>query len=214
MIPPDPNARHPVILPDGTAHAGTVFLKAAIDHPNISVGEFSYYSDFDTFDDVAARIAPYLFPGCAERLVIGRYCQFAHGTRFITASANHPMAGFSTFPFAIFDPATMGDYAELAHQWGDTVIGNDVWCGKGATVLPGVTIGSGAIIGAGAVVARDVPAYAIVAGNPGRVVRMRFDDSIIARLLKLAWWDWPAERVWRHRSLIAGGDIDALEAAD
>lgn len=210
--PPDPRALYPITLPDGSPHTGTVFLRNAIDHPNIEIGAFTYYSDFGTVTDHAARLAPYLFPGSAERLIIGSYCQLAHGTRFVTASANHPMDGFSTFPFAVFNPASMGEYAGLALRWGDTVVGNDVWCGYRVTILPGVTIGDGAIVGARAVVARDVPPYAVVAGNPARVVRMRFDDATIARLQALRWWDWPPETVWHHRAAIAGADIGALEA--
>ena len=210
---PDPGSLHPVTLPDGTVHRQTVFLNRAIDHPNWDIGDFTYYSDFGEVADHASHLAPYLFEGCAERLIIGRFCQFAHGTRFITASANHPMDGFSTFPFSIFRPETMMDYRDLALLRGDTVIGNDVWTGYGATVLPGVTIGDGAIVGAKAVVGGDVPPYAVVAGNPARVVRMRFPAETIERLLRIRWWDWPVAAISRHRAAIEGADIDALEAA-
>ena len=89
----DPHAAHPIRLPDGSAHRGTVHLSAVLDHPNIEVGAFSYYLDFDPPSDAAGwafRIAPYLFPNSREMLRIGKFCQFAHGTRFITARANHP----------------------------------------------------------------------------------------------------------------------------
>ncbi|MCB1406680.1 MAG: CatB-related O-acetyltransferase [Rhodobacteraceae bacterium] len=208
---PDPLTLHPIILPDGTAHPGTVLLRAAIDHPNIEVGDYAYASDFRVPDDYAASLAPYLYPGAPERLVIGRFAQIAQGVTFITASANHPLRGVSTYPFRIYDMSTTGPYRDEARTHGDTVIGPDVWLGFEARVLPGVTIGAGAIVAACAVVAHDVPPYAVVAGNPARVVKMRFDDATIARLLALAWWDWPIDRILAALPAIEDADLDALE---
>ena len=210
---PDPNRTYPVTLPDGSELRTMVFLNRVIDHPNIEIGDFSYYSDFGEVSDHASHLAPYLFPGSAERLIIGRFCQFAHGTRFITASANHPMSGFSTFPFAVFDPETMADYDHLALLKGDTRIGNDVWICYEGTVMPGVTIGDGAIVAAKSVVTRDVPPFAIVAGNPAKPVRMRFAPEIVARLMEIRWWDWPTNAIARYRHAIEGADISKLEAA-
>lgn len=211
---PPPDLKHPVILPDGTAHEGTVFLNAVIDHPNWAVGDYSYASAFDVPDDWAARLAPYLYPGAPERLILGRFCQIADGALIITASANHRRDGFSTFPFAIF--SGMGDgRASLPApgSFADTIIGNDVWIGQGARVLPGTRIGNGAIIGAGAVVAGTIPSYAIVIGNRGRVARMRFDSQTIENLEELAWWDWPVDRIMAAEAAICGADIEALERA-
>lgn len=207
------DAPHPIVLPDGSTHTNTVYLNRVIDHPRMQIGDYSYYSDFDEVTDHAARIAPYLFAGSGEKLIIGKFCQIAHGTRFVTASANHPMEGFSTYPFSVFNPNTMDAYADLALQWGDTVIGNDVWIGYGATILPGVTIGDGAIIGAKSVVARDVGPYEIVGGNPARLIRTRFDRKTIAALQTIRWWDWPIEQIETHLAAIEGADIAALNAA-
>ncbi|MFK7753845.1 MAG: CatB-related O-acetyltransferase [Sedimentitalea sp.] len=209
---PDPDAPYPVVLPDGSMHRKTVFLKNVIDHARIDIGAYTYASDFAEISDWAAHLAPYLFEHSAERLVIGKFGQIAHGARFVTASANHPMAGISTFPFSIFDPETMGDYTDLALLQGDTVVGHDVWIGYGATILPGVTIGSGAIIGARTVVSRDVAPYTVVAGNPARVVRQRFSPDQARELCDLAWWDWPAAHIAQHRDAIEAGDIDHLFA--
>ncbi|MGB0912575.1 MAG: antibiotic acetyltransferase, partial [Phaeobacter italicus] len=99
---PDPKQRHPIILPDGTPHAGTVLLSEAISHPNFSVGAYSYASAFDPPQDWASRLAPYLFPGARERVVIGRFCQIADSVRIITASANHAQDGLSCYPFPVF----------------------------------------------------------------------------------------------------------------
>lgn len=208
----DASARHPIALPSGERHLPTVHLNRVIDHPNIEVGDFSYYSDFEPVEDYAARIAPYIYPGSPERLVIGKFVQIAHGVKFITSSANHPMQGFSTYPFAAFNPDTMAAYTDEVAGHGDTVVGNDVWLGYGATVLPGVTIGDGAIVGAKAVVSRDVPSYAVVAGNPARVVRSRFDDETVERLLKLRWWEWPIGEIERNRAAIEAADTSLLES--
>ena len=208
---PSPDTRHPLILPDGTRHMGAVFLSAAIDHPRFEVGDYTYAFDAEAPEDWAGRLAPYLFPFSPERLVIGRFCQIANGARFITASANHRYDGISTYPFAIFDGDPAGRPSMPTH-FPDTVIGNDVWIGDGATILPGARLGSGVIVGARAVVSGEVPDYAIVAGNPARVVRRRFPDEVIRHLMALAWWDWPIETIVAHEAEICGGDVAALHA--
>ncbi|SHK03660.1 virginiamycin A acetyltransferase [Shimia gijangensis] len=205
---PDPSRRYPITLPDGTDHKGTVFLSDVIEHPKFQAGAFSYASDFDPPEDWAARLAPYLFPFSEETLRIGRFCQIAHGVRFLTSSANHAMDGLSCYPFPVFDPENMQGFQPDTR---DTVVGNDVWIGYGALILPGARIGNGVIIGAGAVVRGQVPDYAIVTGNPGRVERFRFDEGIIQRLLALAWWDWPLAQIEAALPAILQGDIDALE---
>jgi virginiamycin A acetyltransferase len=209
----DASARHPITLPGGGTHPNVVHLARVIDHPNITVGDHSYASDFGEVRDWAAHLAPYLHPGAPERLTIGRFVQIAHGARIITASANHPMGGLSTYPFAIFRPETMGAYAQEVAARGDTVIGDDVWIGHGALILPGVTLGPGVIVGAGAVVSRDMPAYAVVAGNPARAVRMRFAPEDVATLLRIRWWDRDPAWIEAHHPLIAAGDVAGLARA-
>jgi virginiamycin A acetyltransferase len=203
-----------LVLPDGTVLPTMVHLNRVIDHPNIAIGDFTYANDFDAPDDWAARLAPYLYPGAPERLEIGRFCQIAHGVRFITASANHAMDGLTTFPFPVFDPGTIDGYKASFTGLPDTIIGHDVWIGHGALILPGVRIGSGAIIGAGAVVARDVAPYTIVAGNPARLVRPRFAPDIVDHLLALAWWDWPLDRIRQAVPSLLKPDLSALAALD
>ncbi|MDD9730416.1 antibiotic acetyltransferase [Mameliella sp. AT18] len=205
---PAPDAAFPIILPDGTPHRGTVFLKNVIDHPRFEVGDYTYASDFDPPEDWAARLAPYLFPFSQEKLRIGKYCQIAHGVRFIGSSANHATDGLTTFPFAVFDPSTMLGYQPDSR---DTVIGHDVWLGYGARVLPGARIGNGVIVGAGAVVRGTVPDYAVVTGNPAQVVKMRFAPQEIETLNALAWWDWPPELVARARPALEASDVAALQ---
>lgn len=213
----DPTTRHPMILPDGTVVKTVVNLNQVIDHPRMEIGDFSYYSNFNPMEDYAAAIAPYLFPLSPEKLIIGKFVQMAHGAIFVTSSANHAMNGFSTYPFWNFTmtPETGFDAVKalfnMPGRKGDTVIGNDVWLGMEAVVMPGVTVGDGAIIGARSVVTRDVPPYTVVAGNPAREVRSRFDRKTVDRLLAIRWWDWPLDRIKANLDAITGADLDALE---
>jgi virginiamycin A acetyltransferase len=211
-MPLDPALRNPLVLPDGTTHPNMVNLNQVIDHPGIEIGDFTYANDFDPPVDWASHLAPYLYRGAPEKLVIGRFCQIAHGVRFITASANHAMSGLTTFPFPVFDSTMIEAYKATFTGLPDTVIGHDVWIGHGALILPGVRIGSGAIIGAGSVVARDVPPYTIVAGNPARTIRLRFSAETIARMLDIAWWDWPLDRIRAAVPALLEADFDAIEA--
>ena len=205
----DPAAQRPIILPDGTEHAGTVHLAPVCNHPRANIGDFTYASDFDPPDDAnwIGRLAPYLFDFSEDRLEIGRFCQIAHGVRFITASATHDTAGFTSYPFAHFDRTATTTQPDTRN----IVVGHDVWFGHGAMILAGAHIGSGAIIGAGAVVRGTVPAYAIVTGNPGTVLRMRFPPKIVDALLRLAWWDWPKDNVQAATDALLAGDLNALE---
>lgn len=186
---PRADTLHPLVFPDGTVHRQMVNLAVAVDHPNWEVGRHAYANDFDPPEDWASRLAPYLYPGAPERLSVGPFCQIANGARFVTASANHPMQGLSTYPFPVFDPESLPLYKASFANLPDTVIGPDCWIGHGAIILPGARLGAGVIVGAGAVVRGRIPAYAIVAGNPGRVLRRRFSDADIELLLDLAWWD-------------------------
>jgi virginiamycin A acetyltransferase len=204
---PDPMTLHPV-----AGHRRVVFLKPLVSNPNIVVGEYSYYDDPD--DPTAFERDAVLYAYGPERLVIGRYCAIASGVRFLLPGANHADLGPSTFPFGIFgspwSERTM-DLVMSAPSRGDTVIGNDVWLGYQALVLPGVTIGHGAVVAAASVVAGDVDPYTVVAGNPARVVRRRFDDEDVTRLLRAAWWDWPVDLVTQQARVIMAGEPAQLE---
>lgn len=211
---PDPDSLHPQ-----EGFAGTVFLRPLLarspEVERVEIGAFTYYSAFDEPTDFFERNILYNFGFEGARLVIGRYCALAHGTTFILADANHPMAGPSTYPFAIFGGAwgaALPLEALPTSGKGDTLVGNDVWFGYQSLVMPGVTIGSGAIVASRAVVSRDVPPYAVVAGNPARIVRMRYDAEAVARLLALAWWDWPDHLVTEAIPLLTLGKVDDLEA--
>jgi virginiamycin A acetyltransferase len=189
---------------------GTRYLKSIVTNPQIVVGDYSYYDDSRGPEHFEARCVRYLFDFVGDRLVIGKFVAIAQGAQFIMNGANHPMSGFSTFPFSSFE----GWKDRAPVEWGnrgDTVIGNDVWIGRDAVIMPGVSIGDGAIVGSHAVVAKDVPPYAVVVGNPGRVAKMRFDDATVAKLLEIAWWDWEPAQIMLHVQAIAGGDLAALQ---
>lgn len=215
---PDPDALYP--LPGREL---TVFLRPLLERrraedggpDNVEVGAYTYYDDVADPLPFFERNIRYNHGFSGARLTIGKYCALASGTTFVMPDANHAMAGATTFPFVVFG----GDWAErlpLAELpvpvKGDTAVGHDVWFGYQSLVMPGVTIGPGAVIGTRAVVTRDVPPYAVVAGNPARVVRHRFDAATVARLLALAWWDWPVERVTEAIPDLVHGRIDRLEA--
>ncbi|WP_075290940.1 CatB-related O-acetyltransferase [Pararhizobium arenae] len=206
----DADAIHPIVLPDGTVYRDTVHLKNVIDHPRIEVGDYSYFTHSEKPEDTAQILAPYLGHGCRERLVIGKFVQIARGSYFITSSANHPMSGFSTYPFRIFKPETFG-YKDLPVR--DTIVGHDVWIGHVAAIMPGVQIGTGAIVAAASVVARNVPPYAVVGGNPATVLRMRYPQEVIAELLEIAWWDWPLDKIEANLVALTEGDLSALRKA-
>jgi virginiamycin A acetyltransferase len=175
------------------------FLKNLINHPQISIGDYTYYDDFESVENFQKNVR-YLFEFTGDQLIIGKFCMIASGVEFIMNGANHLVQVVSSYPFAIFggDWSTAMDNKSYPTK-GNTIIGNDVWLGYRASILPGVTIGHGSIIGSYSVVTRHIPPYSVVGGNPAKVIRPRFDESAIAQLLEIAWWDWPIEKITRYR---------------
>ena len=154
----------------------------------------------------------YLFDFVGDRLVIGKFCMIASDVTFIMNGANHLTDAISAYPFAIFGEDWAGAMDGKSYpNKGDTVIGNDVWLGYGSTIMPGVTIGHGAIVAAKSVVTKDVPPYTIVGGNPAQEIRKRFSPEDIDRLLAMAWWDWPVEKITERVSALTGPSPAELE---
>ena len=177
---PNPNVIHPIKGYDKES-----YIKPAITNPNIIAGDFSYIADSDFESHVT-----HLYEWNGDKLIIGRFCQIAAGVEFVMNGANHQMNAVTTFPFYTLEGWDVEPPAATDMPLkGDTVIGNDVWIGQNAVILPGVHIGDGAIIGANSIVGSDVEPYTIVAGNPAKVVRKRFDDELIDLLLSFRWWD-------------------------
>ena len=156
-----------------------------IQNPNITVGDFTYIADSEFESHVTN-----FYPWSRDKLIIGKFCQIATGVEFIMNDANHQMSAVSTFPFYTLDGWDMEapSAADMPFK-GNTVIGNDVWIGQNAVILPGVNIGDGAIIGANSVVGSNIAPYTIVAGNPAKVIRKRFDEELIDLMLHFKWWD-------------------------
>lgn len=187
------------------------YLRNAITRPNIIVGDYTYYDDPDGAERFEQNVL-YHFPFVGDKLIIGKFCALARDVKFVMNGANHLMSGFSTYPFFIFGNGwerTALPQGAFPYK-GDTVVGNDVWIGYDAMIMPGVKIGDGAIVATRSVVASDVPPYAIVAGNPAKVIRRRFPDEIVAELLDIAWWNWSAADISRNLERIMGADIEAL----
>lgn len=189
-------------------------LSDLVTNPNIIVGRYSYYSGWyhgHGFDDCARYLMTE--PG-VDRLIIGDFCSIGSGAAFIMAgNQGHRNDWASSFPFFYMPEVPHFAGAVDAFQpAGDTVIGNDVWIGSEAIIMPGVKIGDGAVIGTRALVTRDVEPYAIIGGNPARVIRKRFDDDSIAMLMQMKWWDWDDARLGEAMPLLCSGDIAALHA--
>ena len=199
---PDPMAVHPI-----AGYDKEIYVKPTIKNPNIIVGDFTYIADSEFESHVTHH---YDFIG--DKLIIGKFCQIAAGVEFVMNGANHQMNAVSTFPFYTLEGWDMKPPAASDMPFkGDTVIGNDVWIGQNATILPGVHIGDGAIIGANSVVASDVEPYSIVVGNPVKLIRYRFDGELTSLLLKFKWWDKPVEEINALIPILTNSDLEFVK---
>ena len=193
----------------------TVYLKDVVTGPNIEIGDYTMYNDFERDPrDFERNNVLYHYPVNGDKLRIGKFCSIACGAKFLFNSANHTLRSLSTYPFPIFYEEWGLEGKDIRQAWenkGDIVIGNDVWIGYQAVILAGVTVGDGAIIGSRAVVTRDVPPYTIVGGVPAKPIRKRFDEDTIARLQALRWWDWDQETIRRAIPAIQAGRLSELE---
>ena len=209
MHGPRPTDPHPM-----AGFPQVCFIRNVVKNPNVVGGDYTYYDDPEDSENFERNVL-YHYPFVGDKLVIGKFCALARGVKFIMNGANHKLSGFSTYPFGIFGQgweAAIPAPKDLPSR-GDTVVGNDVWIGYDALILPGVKIGNGAIVAARAIVAKDVPDYAVVGGNPAKILKFRFPPETIAALEHIAWWDWPVEKVTRHLKAIVSADLDALQAA-
>lgn len=190
---PDPNTVYPL-----ANYKNLCFLKNYINKPNIIVGDYTYYDDFEDVGNFEKNVK-YHFDFVGDKLIIGKFCMIASDVTFIMNGGNHLTEATSAYPFAIFGGAWQDAMQGKSYPTkGDTVIGNDVWIGHSATLMPGVKIGDGAIIATKAVVTKDVEPYTIVGGNPAKEIKKRFSEDIISKLLELQWWDWDIEKITQN----------------
>ena len=208
MFGPDPSTVFPLANVNRLC-----FLKNIIKNPNIIVGDYTYYDDFENIENFEKNVK-YHFDFIGDKLIIGKFCMIASGAQFIMNGGNHLTNAISTYPFAVFGNGWENAMAGKSYpSKGDTVIGNDVWIGHKAVVMPGIKIGDGAVIGSFCVVTKNIEPYSIVGGNPAREIRKRFVDADIEKLLNIQWWNWPPEKLSRNVELLTGADITALENA-
>jgi virginiamycin A acetyltransferase len=203
---PDKNRKYPLENYDRLC-----FLKNIITNPNIIVGDYTYYDDFENVENFEKNVK-YLFDFTGDKLRIGKFCMIASDVIFIMNGANHLSDAISTYPFAIFgEDWSQAMEGKQYPTKGDTVVGNDVWIGYGATIMPGVHIGDGAIIATKSIITKDVAPYSIVGGNPAKLIRKRFSEKDINTLLDKRWWDWPIEKITKNVQKLTGRDIDWIK---
>ena len=199
-----------------TGDKQTVYLNAVIKDTQIEVGDYTIYNDFVANPLLFEKNnVLYHYPILREKLIIGKFCSIACGTKFLFNCANHTLKSLSTYTFPLFYEEWELEKSNITTAWdnkGDIVIGNDVWIGYEAVIMTGVHIGDGAIIAARAVVTKDVPPYPIVGGTPAKEIRKRFDTEMIHQLLKLKWWDWSTYKIRQCLPYIAEGKLDELLA--
>ena len=199
-----------------TGDQQTVYLNAVIKDPQIEVGDYTIYNDFIADPLLFEKNnVLYHYPIHREKLIIGKFCSIACGTKFLFNCANHTLKSLSTYTFPLFYEEWELEKSNITTAWdnkGNIVIGNDVWIGYEAVIMAGVHIGDGAIIAARAVVTKDVPPYTIVGGTPAKEIRKRFDSEVIEQLLILKWWDWSTDKIHQCLPYIAEGKLDELLA--
>lgn len=186
------------------------FLKNTITNPNIIVGDYTYYDDFENVDNFEKNVK-YHFDFIGDQLIIGKFCMIASDVTFIMNGGNHLSDGITTYPFAIFGKDWNNAMDGKTYPTkGDTIIGNDVWIGYGAIIMPGVQIGDGAVIGSRSVVTKDVEPFAIVGGNPAQEIKKRFSSQKISQLLDIAWWNWPIEKISANIQNLTSNNVDDI----
>lgn len=205
---PNPNSVFP------NDYKTSCFLKNVITAQNISVGDYTYYDDSTDPTSFERDNVLFNYPEFGDRLIIGKFCQIASGTKFIMGPANHRLSSVTTYPFNVFgglwSERTPPHMSQLPHK-GDTVIGNDVWLGRESIIMPGVKIGDGAIVAAYSVVTKEVPPYAIYGGNPAKFIKFRFDDELIDLLLRFRWWDLASEQLVEFLPLLCDPDLERVK---
>jgi len=186
------------------------FLKNIVKNPNIIVGDYTYYDDFDNVENFEKNVK-YHFDFNGDKLIIGKFCMIASGVSFIMNGANHLTESISSYPFAIFgDDWGHAMDGKTYPTKGDTIIGNDVWIGHNVTVMPGIQIGDGVIIATNSTVTKNVEPYSIIGGNPAKLIKKRFSEQHIKWLLDAQWWNWDIEKITKNVHNLTDKNIESL----
>ncbi len=186
------------------------FLKNVVKNPNIIVGDYTYYDDFENAENFEKNVK-YHFDFVGDKLIIGKFCMIASDVKFIMNGANHLTNALTTYPFAIFGNGWDKAMDNKSYpRKGNINIGNDVWIGYNATIMAGVTIGDGAIIATNSTVIKDVEPYSVVGGNPAKEIKKRFSEETISKLLELKWWNWDIERITKNIQNLTDNEIEKL----
>jgi len=205
MLIPDKNT----VFPLENYHR-LCFLKNIIKNPNIIIGDYTYYDDFENVENFEKNVK-YHFDFTGDKLIVGKFCMIASDVKFIMNGANHLSDALSSYPFAIFGGAWANAMEGKEYpDKGDIVIGNDVWIGYNSTIMSGVKIGDGAIIATNSTIVKDVLPYTIVGGNPAQLIKKRFSDETIEKLLELKWWDWDIDKITENVQFLTGKSVERL----
>jgi chloramphenicol O-acetyltransferase type B len=186
----------------------------------IVVGEFSYYSGYyhgHAFEDCVLYMDErdnQTVGECADRLIIGKFCAIGSGVKFMMGGNHgHRHDWITAFPMEMLSENFDNYMASSPPGFlpkGDTVIGNDVWIGTEALILPGKHVADGAVIAARAVVTKDIGPYEIWGGNPARLITKRFSEGDIEKLLQIGWWDWDIEKIMANVESLRSNEVAGL----
>jgi chloramphenicol O-acetyltransferase type B len=204
-------------------YRNSITIKDHIKSKHISVGDYTYYAGF-----YHGKIGDRSFEDCVmyldekdekrkseeiDKLIIGKFCSIATGVKFMMGgNQGHNYKWITAFPLDFLDDDF--DNYEIPPKGyklkGDTIIGSDVWIGAETMIMPGITIGDGAVIAARSLVTKNIGSYEIWGGNPAKLIKKRFDDDKIEKLLKMKWWDWDLSNIKKCLHIIRSEDVDEL----
>jgi chloramphenicol O-acetyltransferase type B len=201
------------------SYRNSIIIKDHVKSKHVIAGDYSYYSGYyhgRPFDDCVLYLddADNNTKYTLDKLIIGKFCSIATGAKFMmggTQGHNYEWIAAYSLDFLDDDFDCYETVPPKAHKWkGDTVIGNDVWIGAEALIMPGVHIADGAVIAARAVVTKNIGPYEIWGGNPAKLIKKRFSDKCIQKILEIKWWDWDIATIKRNLSFLRSKDVGAL----
>ncbi len=198
----------------------SIIIKEHVKARHIIAGDYSYYSGYyhgKPFEDCVMYLDAddnHRAEHETDRLVIGSFCSIASGVKFMLGGTQgHNYGWIASYPLDFLEEDFDG-YNKVAPKAqklkGDTVIGNDVWIGVEAMIMPGITIADGSVIGARSLITKNIGPYEIWGGNPAKLIKKRFSDEDIEKLLQIKWWDWEIEKIKENLTLIRSNDVNGL----